>query len=199
MYNSSHLPYCVVRESIDVGKHQYSRDSSPESQQMQRRFLTSMPRPASRPSCSQCMNEGTGLYWTGTKSDVTVQPCTPRWKEIRVWPQTKCHLLRCMSSKRLHLSVDGLPYFLCHAAYECSDFSEVSKNKAFNLIPTPYEGNQTMADLRLSHCGPRERAFRDFITHICSPADSALLILKTDVLRTDSYRSSTVLPRGIRR
>ena len=45
--------------------------------------------------------------------------------------------------------------------------------------------------------GPEKRAFREFTTHTCPPADSALLILKTAVLRTDSYRFSTVLPRGI--
>jgi len=90
--------------------------------------------------------------------------------------------------------------FLCHAGDECSDFSEVSKNKGFNLIPTPYEGDQTMAELRLSHRGPRKkRAFREFTIHICLPTDSAILILKTAVLRTDSYIFSNVLPRGIRR
>jgi hypothetical protein len=89
--------------------------------------------------------------------------------------------------------------FLCHAGDECSDFSEVFKNKGFNLIPTPrMKVTKKMADPRLSHRGPRKRAFREFTIHICPPADSALLILKTAVLRNDAYRFSTVLPRGKR-
>ena len=47
-------------------------------------------------------------------------------------------------------------------------------------------------DLRLSQREPLKRAFREFTTHICPPADFALLILKTAVIRTDSYRLSTV-------
>jgi len=31
VYNSSYFPYCVVRDSIGVVKHQYSRDVSVES------------------------------------------------------------------------------------------------------------------------------------------------------------------------
>lgn len=133
---------------------------------MQRRFLTSMSRPALRPSSSQCVNEGSGFVagfiWQAQRVMLLGEqkPLVDRkWGSGHGGGGDSVICSGAWAVKGYVCQLMVFFRFLCRTGDECSDFSQVSKNKDFNLIPTPYGGHQTMADLRLSHHGLRKGSF----------------------------------------